>query len=73
MTKKEKKMLQNELEILEITKILQKIGETISQMEREINLWKYEREKVQQTNYQTYKFMEEIKDRIQKFEANHGE
>jgi hypothetical protein len=66
-------MLQNELEILEITKILQKIGETISQMEREINLWKYEREKVQQTNYQTYKFMEEIKDRIQKFEANHGE
>ena len=52
-----------------IVKALQLIGEQLTNLSKEINQFKYEREKLSQTNHSVYKKLQEVDEKIKQFEA----
>ncbi len=57
----------------DISKALQVIGEQLTNLSKEINQFKYEREKLSQTNYNVYKKLQEVDEKIKEFETKISE
>lgn len=63
---------EEELQLKHMMTAIQKICEQMSEFSKEINLLKYEREKLQNLNRQVYNNMKETQEKIQRWENENG-